>query len=706
MSTRDLLIEIGTEELPPKALKKLSEAFGAGIAEGLKAADLAHDSLTLYASPRRLAVLVKNLVEGQADKTVEKRGPALTAAFDEEGNPSRAAEGFARSCGVAIDQLEHMETDKGAWLVYRAEQAGQPTAALIPEIVITALDKLPIPKRMRWGDLDAQFVRPVQWVVLLFGDEVVDAEILSVKAGRETRGHRFHHPDTLYLGEPEAYAPLLETEGHVVADFAARREAVRAQVLEAGTRLGGQAVIDDDLLDEVTAMVEWPHAIAGNFEERYLDVPAEALILTMKSNQKYFHVVDAQGKLLPHFITVANIDSKNADVVRAGNERVVRPRLSDAEFFWTQDRKHKLEKHLERLKSVTFQQQLGTLYDKSERVARLAGRIAEAMDANPEWAERAGWLAKCDLMSEMVYEFPDLQGIMGRYYASHDGEAEEIALAMDEQYMPRFAGDELPATATGQALAIADKLDTLVGIFGIGQPPTGSKDPFALRRAALGLLRIIIERQLSLDLQDMVAQAAKSLGDRLTVKDVTAQVFDFMMDRLRAYYHDVGVAPDVYDAVHAQRPTQPYDFDRRVRAVNHFLTLAEAESLAAANKRISNILRQAEEKGIQVPASVDAGLLNEETEKVLAAQIVAMEVEVLPLFEDRDYEAALSKLAGLRETVDAFFDVVMVMTDDEAVRGNRLALLNSLRNLFLRVADLSRLQGSTSSEPHVVVTNI
>ncbi len=694
MNTRDLLIEIGTEELPPKALKRLSEAFGAGIKDGLKGADLAHGELSLYASPRRLAVLVKGLIEAQAEKTIERRGPALITAFGEDGCPTKAAEGFARSCGLSsVDDLDRIETDKGAWLMYRTEQPGQPTSDLIPDIVRSALDKLPIPKRMRWGALEVEFVRLVHWAVLLFGDEVIETEILAVRSGRETRGHRFHHPHTLYIAEPEGYAPLLETEGFVVADFAVRREAVRAQVLEAAEVLGGSAVIDESLLDEVTAMVEWPTAIAGDFEARFLDVPAEALISTMKANQKYFHVVDANGRLMPHFITVANIHSRNPELVREGNERVIRPRLSDAEFFWTQDRKHRLDSHIERLKTILFQKQLGTLYDKVERVAGLAGDIADSLDGNRVWAERAAWLAKCDLMTEMVYEFPELQGIMGRYYALHDGEAEEVALAQDEQYLPRFAGDELPATPTGQALAIADKLDTIVGMFGIGQPPTGSKDPFALRRAALGLLRIIIERQLPLDLPALIGRAAEGLGERLTARDVAPQVFDFMMDRLRAYYHDSGVSPDVFDAVHAQRPTQPYDFDRRVRAVNHFRSLAEADSLAAANKRISNILRQADEKGIEVSSEVDAARLVEVAEKTLAERLAELEQEVTPLFDARDYEPALARLADLREAVDRFFDDVMVMVDDEALRANRLALLAKLRNLFLRVADLSRLQG-------------
>ncbi|NOX75407.1 MAG: glycine--tRNA ligase subunit beta [Gammaproteobacteria bacterium] len=697
MSTRDLLIEIGTEELPPKALKRLSEAFSAGVLAGLKNAKLSHGESCSYASPRRLAILVNGLDDTQADKIVERRGPALTAAFDEEGVPSKAAEGFARSCGVAVDDLGRQEIDKGAWLMFRREQPGQPTTQLIPDIVRTALDTLPIPKRMRWGDLDVQFVRPVQWVVLLFGDEVIETEILSVKSGRETRGHRFHHPENLYLAEPTAYAPLLETRGHVVAELDVRREAVRAQVQEAGKKLGGNAVIDEALLDEVTAMVEWPRAIAGEFEKRYLDVPAEALISTMKANQKYFHVVDDAGKLLPVFITVANIDSSNPDTVRAGNERVIRPRLADAEFFWTQDRKHTLESHRERLKTIVFQNQLGSLFDKSARVSQLAARVASNIGGNAEWAARAGDLAKCDLLTEMVYEFPELQGIMGRYYATLDGEPDEVALAMDEQYMPRFAGDELPATPTGQALAIADKLDTVVGIFGIGQPPTGSKDPFALRRSALGLLRIIIERQLPLDLADTLQKAADLLHDKLDKKQqpavVASQVFDFMMDRLRAYYQERGVTPEVFEAVLAQRPTQPFDFDRRVRAVNHFLSLPEAESLAAANKRISNILRQADEKGIQPLDAVAGEKLLEPAEQALFKQLEALSDTVNPLFEKRDYEQALTRLAGLREAVDGFFDHVMVMVDDTTLRDNRLALLARLRSLFLQVADLSRLQG-------------
>ena len=699
MSARDFLVEIGTEELPPKALKKLSQAFGAGIEQGLKKQELAYEKVTLYAAPRRLAVLVTELQEAQADKAVERRGPAVTASFGEDGCATPAAQGFARSCGVAVEDLETLENEQGAWLVFRTTQKGQPTKTLLPEIVQNALDQLPIPKRMRWGNLDAEFVRPVHWVVMLFGDKVVDCEILSVKAGRETRGHRFHHPQPMYLGEPQAYAPLLETEGHVVADFAARREAVRAQVLETASALRGEAMVDEDLLDEVTSMVEWPIAVAGKFDKRFLEVPAEALISTMKANQKYFHVVDKSGRLMPHFITVSNIDSKDLAKVREGNERVIRPRLADADFFWNQDRKQKLDSHLEKLNTVVFQKKLGTLYDKSERVAVLSGYIASSLEGNEKHAERAAWLSKCDLMTEMVGEFPNLQGVMGCYYAEHDEEPEDVAIAINEQYLPRFAGDELPETTTGQSLAIADKLDTIVGIFGIGEHPTGNKDPFALRRAALGLLRTIIENQLSLDLKDLIQKASEKFpaniwttpkGKPAKAGDVLAQVFDFMMDRLRAYYQDSGVAPDVFDAVLAVNTTQPYDFDRRVRAVTSFQQLPEAESLAAANKRISNILKQA--KVTEAPMW-DADLIKESAEEVLADKMVDIGYKITPLLERLDYEAAMTALAKLREPVDEFFDHVMVMVDDEALRNNRLALLWQMRSMFLGIADLSRLQG-------------
>lgn len=691
---RDLLIEIGTEELPPKALKRLSEAFETAFVAGLAKSDLKHGVVKRYAAPRRLALWLRNVSVCQPDKVVERRGPALNAAYGADGMPTKATEGFARSCGVAVEQLEKLETDKGSWLVYRSEQRGQTAQALIPQLLQHALDQLPIPKRMRWGAGTAEFVRPVHWVVLLFGDEVIDAEILSVRTGRETRGHRFHYPKSIYIGEPAAYAPVLETEGHVVVDFEARREAIRGQIEEAAAKLKGRAVIDEDLLDEVTSMVEWPAAITGEFEKRFLDVPAEALISTMKGNQKYFHVVDGNGRLLPNFITISNIDSHDPAQVRAGNERVVRPRLSDAAFFWDQDRKAPLAQRMESLKIVVFQQKLGTQYDKSQRVAILAAAIAESVSGNVSYARQAAFLSKCDLMTAMVGEFPELQGIMGRYYARHDREPEDVAVALDEQYMPRFAGDAVPHSATGQALAIADRIDTLVGIFGIGQAPSGDKDPFALRRAALGVLRTIIENRLErVDLHTLLLRAVENFTSVLSAVEVADEVYSFMMDRLRAYYHEAGVAPDVFESVLALRPGRPFDFDQRVRAVSAFRALPQAESLAAANKRIHNILKQAHEAGLTVPHQIEPHLLREPAEKALAEQLAQVANAVQPALAKFDYTLALQQMAALREAVDAFFDKVMVMVDDVSLRHNRLALLYNLRALFLNIADVSRLQG-------------
>ncbi|MEN8169286.1 MAG: glycine--tRNA ligase subunit beta [Pseudomonadota bacterium] len=689
-NSRDLLIEIGTEELPPKALKKLSDAFTHGIVEGLSKAELNYGEVKSYASPRRLAVLIHNLDSTQSDKAVEKRGPAVKAAFDGDGNPTRATEGFARSCGITPNELETKETDKGAWLVFRSTQKGQATAELIPAMVQDSLNKLPIPKRMRWGDLDAEFVRPVHWLVILFGDDVIDAEILSVKSGRDTYGHRFHHPDPIYLGEPAAYAPILETTGHVIADYADRRKAIRGQVMEAAIQNNGNAVIDEALLDEVTGLVEWPLAVVGSFEERFLEIPPECLISAMKGHQKYFHMVDGEGKLMPNFITVSNIESRHPEYVSEGNERVIRPRLSDADFFWTQDKKQSLESRVASLKTVLFQKKLGTVYDKTQRVSAIAEYIAKAIGGDGKKAARAALLAKCDLMTDMVVEFTDLQGTMGRYYATFDGEDAEVAAALEEQYMPRFAGDGLPAGKAGQALAIAEKLDTLIGIFGIGQLPGGDKDPFALRRAALGALRIIIEKELDIDLMAALQSAAEANSGLFDNPRVTDQVFDFMMSRLKAYYAEAGVAPDTFEAVLAQQPVQPLDFDARLKAVTAFRQLAEAESLAAANKRIGNILKKAEEA---IPDSVDPSRFIDDAEKALATKIDTMADVVAPLFAERDYEAALKELAALRPEVDTFFDEVMVMADDAAVRANRLALLKGLSGLFLEVADLGQLQG-------------
>ncbi len=686
---RDLLIEIGTEELPPKALRRLAAAFCDGIRQGLEKADLAYTRIQPFATPRRLGVLVHEVADQQPDRTIERRGPALTAAFDEAGLPTRAAQGFAASCGVAVEQLERLENSKGAWLLFRSTEPGKPAAALLPGIVENALKQLPIPKRMRWGDLPAEFVRPVHWVVLLHGEQLIDASILGLPSVRTTRGHRFHQPEPLHIASPADYEELLHTKGFVIADFERRRQAIHAQVEELAAQLNGKAVLDPQLLDEVTALVEWPVAIAGKFDHRFLEIPPEVLIASMKGHQKYFHVVDDAQRLMPYFIAISNIDSRDPAQVREGNERVIRPRLSDAEFFWNQDRKQPLASRLESLKEVVFQKQLGTLYERSLRISRLAATLAEESGADAEKAKRAGLLSKCDLMTEMVGEFPELQGVMGRYYALHSGEDKEVAQALDEQYMPRFAGDRLPGTPTGQRLSIADKLDLLVGIFSIGQPPSGDKDPFALRRAALGALRIAIECNLDLDLERALIHAAHGYRHDFEREVIIGEVFRFMMERLRGYYQEQGYPPDLFDAVLARRPTRPVDFDRRIRALAAFRELPEAESLAAANKRIANILRQAEG---EIPQQVDPALLQSKEEKQLAQRVAEMEEQVKPLFRDGEYEQALSRLAALRQPVDRFFEQVMVMVEDEALRRNRLALLERLHNLFLHVAELSRLQ--------------
>jgi glycyl-tRNA synthetase beta chain len=573
--------------------------------------------------------------------------------------------------------------------MYQSEQPGQATSQLIPDLVLVALEALPIPKRMRWGDLDSQFVRPVHWVVLLFGHEVIDAELLSVKVGRTTYGHRFHHPEPIEIPAPSEYEVLLESEGKVVADFDRRATTVRAQVESMAIELKGQAVINDALLEEVTAMVEWPVAVAGQFEERFLAVPQEALISTMAANQKYFHLVDEQNRLMPYFITVSNIESRDERKVRAGNERVIRPRFADAEFFWNQDRKQRLDTRLEQLKTVIFQQQLGTLFDKTQRNTKLAATIATELGADKQLAIRAAELSKCDLLTEMVGEFPNLQGTMGRYYAQHDGEAPAVAEAIDHYYRPRFAGDALPEGVISQTLALADRLDTLIGIFAIGQLPTGDKDPYALRRAALGVLRIMIENKVDLDLHQLLTQAAHHFDSAIGADKAVEPVMEFILDRLRAYYQEQGIRPDVLDAVTALKPVRPVDINKRIHAVNTFRQLPEAESLAAANKRSGNILKKVKGK---LPETINPDLLVEEAEQKLYQALTDLNKTVAPLLANSDYEPALQKLAGLRKTVDTFFDDVMVMVEDSGLRDNRIALLNQLHGLFLQVADISRLQ--------------
>ncbi len=690
VESQDLLIEIGTEELPPKALETLSETFSAAICQSLEQQQLNYGIAIPYATPRRLAVLIKNLPTVTPEQAIEKRGPALQAAFDAQGKPSKAAEGFARSCGVSVAELEKLETDKGSWLVFKTTQAGVATASLIPNIVNQALAALPIPKRMRWGSSDHEFVRPVHWIVLLFGETVIDASIMGIQSGRETRGHRFHHPAPISLSNASEYAHILEAQGYVYPLLSTRKARIEILIKEAAEQVGGQAVIDPALLTEVACLVEYPMPITGTFEKQFLEVPAEALIATMKGNQKYFHIIDNQQKLMPYFIAISNINSSNPASVQAGNEKVIRPRFTDAAFFWQQDKLVRLDSHLTRLKTVVFQEKLGTVYQKAERVAKLAGFIASQLKADAAQGERAGLLSKCDLMTNMVNEFPELQGIMGEYYAKHDGETEAVAVALREQYLPRFWGDDLPQTAVGQALALAEKLDTLIGIFGIGQAPTGDKDPFALRRAAISSLRICVESELPLNLLDLLNYSVTTYPNDLLKAETANQVFEYIQERLRGYAQEQNLNGDSVEAVLSCRPAVPLEAMRRMQAVEEFRKLPEADSLAAANKRIQNILKKTEEK---FATEANAAFLTDDAEKQLFSQLTAVQQIVTPLLKANDYQAVLQQLANLREVVDNFFDKVMVMADDEKVRHNRLALLSTLRALFLQIADISKLQG-------------
>ena len=707
-ASRDFLVEIGTEELPPKSLLNLSTAFAEGVAKGLRDAGIAYKSLEAFATPRRLAVRVRKLVEQQPDRPLEKRGPPVKAAFDADGAPTQAALAFARGCGVEVSALEKIETPKGEWLVFRGTETGARTVSLLPAIVTASLDALPIAKRMRWGASDTLFVRPVHWVLMLWGKDVVETDILGQSAGNVTYGHRFMAPKALRISSPASYVGTLLKRGKVMADVNARRDSIRAGVTAAAAKLEGDAVIDDALLDEVTGLVEWPVPLAGRFDAKFLELPAEVLIATMQEHQRYFPVRDAQGKLMPWFITVSNLESRDPSQVVAGNERVVRPRLTDAAFFYQTDRQKPLSAHVEALQRVTFQTQLGSQHDKSERVRVLAKSIAVTIGSDPALADRAAELSKCDLLTHMVGEFPELQGLMGRYYALHDHESAEVAEALREQYLPRFAGDALPATRTGMALSIADKLDTIAGIYATGQKPTGTRDPFGLRRAALGLLRTSIEHGLDLDLQQLIEQAvAAALADMARVATgqgkplgamdagkLAVEVYDYVIERLRAYYvegtADITVSVEAFDAVLATRPASALDFDARLRALVQFLRLPDAASLAAANKRIANILKKVAEP---VGETVDESQLIDPAEQVLAEQVVAIAREVEPMFAARDYTPALQQLAALRKAVDDFFDSVMVNADDPVLRANRLALLNRMRGLFMRAADLSRLPG-------------
>ncbi|WP_271272357.1 glycine--tRNA ligase subunit beta [Aliamphritea hakodatensis] len=689
MATQDFLIELGTEELPPAALLSLSNALKQEICNGIqeqfgKQTAFNDDDVKAYAAPRRLAVQISNLQTEVPSSSFFMQGPPARIAYDEEGNPSKALQGFAKKCGATVEQLEEVDGKMG----FRQETPAKPLVSELSAIAENAIQKLPIPKRMRWGASRTEFVRPTKWLVMLLGDQVIEGEVFGLQAGRSTMGHRFHHNEAIELNSANEYLENLESVGKVIADFEERREKIRAQVLAEGEKINAVIQIDDDLLDEVTALNEWPVALTGRFDERFLEVPSQAVISSMKEHQKYFHVTDTEGQLLPYFVTIANIESKDPAKVIEGNEKVIRPRLADAAFFFETDKKQTLESRIEKLNSIIFQKDLGTLHDKAVRVAALAKHIAATLDQDQAKAERAAMLAKTDLMTDMVFEFTDLQGLMGYHYALNDGEDEAVAKAQNEQYMPRFAGDKLPQTEPGIAVALADRLDTLTGLFGINQPPTGSKDPFALRRASLGVLRIIVERELNLDLRDLISVAVSNHKDLPAADGLEEKVLNFMLERFRAKYDDENIAAEVFLSVLAVKPTKPLEFDQRVKAVNHFQTLEEAAALAAANKRVSNILSK---QGVTDTQPVKLELLQEDAEKALATAVSDKQLALAPLFAEGDFKAVLEQLADLRSAVDTFFDDVMVMADDEAVRNNRLALLGQLRNLFLGVADISLL---------------
>jgi len=688
VGAEDFLFELGTEELPPLALPELERALAESLRSALAAAGIAHGELVSYAAPRRLAVLIRSLATRQGEQRIKRRGPPVSAAFDKQGQPTRAATAFADSCGVSLETLGRIHEGKGEFLYFEATQPGAETASLLPSMVQAALDALPIPKRMRWGASEAQFVRPVHWVVLRLGAAVLPARILDTDSGGRSRGHRFHAPGWLDIDAPARYADILREQGHVIASFAERRDMIRHQVTTSAAAQGGTAVLDESLLDEVTALVEWPVAVVGRFDERFLALPREVLLSTLQEHQRYFAIEGADGALTPFFITISNIDSREPVRVREGNERVVRPRLSDAAFFQQQDRRAPLAAWRDDLDKVTFQAKLGSIGDKVRRVQALAAHIAPALGGDATHAERAALLCKCDLLSAMVGEFPELQGIMGAYYALADGENPEVAAAVREHYQPRGAGDALPGTLTGAAVALADKLDTLAGIFAIGQKPSGTKDPFALRRAAIGVLRIILESRFDLDLGELVAQAVKL--QPVQQAGCAEEVLSYILERLRAHYQEAGVASEIFDAVLATGSRRPLDFDARVNAVAAFRSLPEAESLAAANKRIANILKKS---AAETAASVDVSLLQVDAERALHAALEGVSAGVEADLGSQRYNAALTTLAGLRPAIDAFFNDVMVNDPDPALRANRLALVGRVRELFSGVADLSRLPG-------------
>jgi len=688
VNTDNLIVELGTEELPPKALKNLSEAFAQGIMQGLQQNELQYDNLRPLATPRRLAVSVEGLQAQQADKVVEKRGPSVDVAFDADGNPTKAAQGWARSNGIEVSQAQRLKTDKGEWLLHKAEVKGQSIETLLPGIVESALKQLPIPKPMRWGDSDAQFIRPVHNLTMVYGQRLIEGELLDTVSSRHVSGHRFHSPAGFQLQSADEYESLLE-QHHVIADQQRRISIIQKEVARLAEQLGGNVVNDDELVEEVSALVEWPVALHASFDKEFLSVPKEPLIVTMKDDQRYFPVEDKQGNLLPAFIFITNIESKDPQQIISGNEKVVRPRLADAQFFFEADKKLTLESRLSKLGAVLFQKQLGTVEDKVRRISALAGKLATQLNASADNAARAGLLCKADLVTEMVLEFPETQGVMGKHYALNDGEPSSVADAIEQHYWPRFSGDTLPQSDVAAAVALADKLDTLVGIFGIGQTPKGDRDPFALRRAALGLIRILVEGNLPLDLKNMIELAQQQFGGLLTNNTVVEDVFNFVMGRFRPWYQEQGVDVDVIQAVIARAPSRPADFDARIKAITAFKRLDAATSLAEANKRVGNILAKSE---VELDGLVNHSLLVEAEEKTLAAKLSETETSSAPEIESGNYEGALNRMALLKDDIDAFFDNVMVNAEDDKIKTNRLNLLHQLRQLFLKVADISLLQ--------------
>lgn len=688
---RDFLVEIGTEELPPKALRTLMVAFADNLESAVEKARLLHGAVHAYASPRRLAVLIENLGLGQDDRNISQKGPSISVAFDADGNMTPAATAFAKKCGVKPAELGRTTTDKGEWLSCDVVERGQPTVELLPGLIETSLAALPVPRRMRWGDGDVEFVRPIHWIMLLHGSEIITASIMGIKSGNQSQGHRFHAAGPIVIKNPSSYLRLLEKPGYVIADFERRRKLVKDGVEAEARAVSGRVVNGDSLYDEVTSLVEWPVPMTGSFNEKFLELPREVVISTLTEHQRYFPVADEHGDLLPRFIAVANIESRDPVQVSDGNERVIRPRLADAAFFWDTDRRTTLAGRQDALREVVYQRGLGSLFDKCARITSLAGWIAAALEVDPDNVTRAAALSKCDLLTGMVGEFPDLQGIMGRYYAAADGEADAVADAIGQHYLPRFAGDDLPASTDGQMLALADKLDTLAGIFSLGKKPSGNRDPFGLRRAALGVVRLLVECDLDLDLQAMIGAAVDGQPAGKTEKsEICDALYAFIGERLRRYFldRDAGLATETFDAVLARRPSSLVDFERRLGAVQAFIQLEPASRLAAANKRIANILKQA---GDHDGATVNQKLLSDPAELALWSALEQARQTVQPMLEKHEYTATLSALAALREPVDRFFDDVMVMDDDKATRNNRLALLRELRALFLDVADISKL---------------